>query len=491
MQKVDRCVISFCVAGTFALASQVQAQIHPTFSIDFQSATAGSGTPGPFTGIGDSWTGAAIDEGSILTPALPGPSFPNPPSIPGAGPLPTPGMMVSGVTSGVGVVPGGLGIIPTPVGVPGSVELDALSYGHDHGLELVFSVDEWAGGDNQPPFNAPDVTSEGTVGGVFDASADVFAYNGPVVRTTPPPVPIQPGNRNIIDGNGFPSPVGGLPGLGLIEVMPPGCGIGCNGDNLDALDINTLMSDVLGPIFFSLDSQFADPLELPVTNTGTAAGNGFSGSDILISAAGGVPRLYAPAAALGLDLNGFDTDDLDALILQDHGDGLYDPAVDRILFSVRRGSAVIGAPDSLYGIAIEEGDILSVPIPGGIGTPSIYIAAEALGLATVRSGTNQFTPYGDELDALDLFLKGDLDGDGFIGIADLNLILSNWNTTIPLGNPAADPDADGFVGIADLNIVLGNWNTGAPLPPGGTAVPEPTMLLTLGLFGTVLLSRRH
>ena len=29
------------------------------------------------------------------------------------------------------------------------------------------------------------------------------------------------------------------------------------------------------------------------------------------------------------------------------------------------------------------------------------------------------------------YLPGDLDGDGFVGIADLNIILSAWNQTLP------------------------------------------------------------
>jgi hypothetical protein len=78
--------------------------------------------------------------------------------------------------------------------------------------------------------------------------------------------------------------------------------------------------------------------------------------------------------------------------------------------------------DSILGLAIEEGDILTTPcvtgtpLPNGgtcVGgkTPGIFTAAEWLGLATVRSGTG--TSWGisnprygrdiwaDDLDALD------------------------------------------------------------------------------------------
>jgi hypothetical protein len=105
---------------------------------------------------------------------------------------------------------------------------------------------------------------------------------------------------------------------------------------------------------------------------------------------------------LGLDLGGFDTDDLDALIFDDaDGTATLTPP-DTIYFSVRRGSAVIGAPDSAFGVPIEEGDVLTIPTGPGL-PPALFIAAEVMGLGTVRSGTAG--PFGaDEVDALDLNL---------------------------------------------------------------------------------------
>ncbi len=66
-------------------------------------------------------------------------------------------------------------------------------------------------------------------------------------------------------------------------------------------------------------------------------------------------------------------------------------------------------------------------------------------------------------------LTGDLDGDGFVGITDLNIVLGNWNLNLPPADPLADPSGDAFVGIEDLNVVLGNWNAGTPPPPGTQA----------------------
>lgn len=69
------------------------------------------------------------------------------------------------------------------------------------------------------------------------------------------------------------------------------------------------------------------------------------------------------------------------------------------------------------------------------------------------------------------FIEGDLDGDGFVGVADLDIVLNNWNSTTP--PIAGDPSGDGFVGIADLDMVLGSWNAGTATP---VALPEPAML---------------
>ncbi len=87
-------------------------------------------------------------------------------------------------------------------------------------------------------------------------------------------------------------------------------------------------------------------------------------------------------------------------------------------------------------------------------------------------------------------LVGDLDGDGFVGITDLNIVLGAWNLSVTAGDlPAGDPSGDGFVGIEDLNTVLGNWNAGTP-PPPAAVIPEPTTLALLGISGLAMLRRQ-
>jgi hypothetical protein len=331
------------------------------------------------------------------------------------------------------------------------IEVDALSYGRDHypldnpmvAEIFSFSVDEFAtGGVTGGP---PEVASEGAFG-AGQASADVFVSFPPMplIGVPAPPGAFAKANTQLFDGDGMPSPGGiilPLPGgpaphgLGLLEPNPPTPAPGLGslpdpGDNLDALDVDDAVGGLppLFPIFYSLDAGFPDPLETPAplglgpVNSGSAAALGFSGGDILMTPGSGAPAvLYAPAGALGLDLFGFDTDDLDALVLSENGTGVFEPSVmpfapfdwgpgkpaDLVLFSVRRGSAVIGAPDSIHGVPITEGDILVPPFPGGGSPfPGIFLSADDLGLIPdpVRPGPFGLPafPTADDLDALDL-----------------------------------------------------------------------------------------
>ena len=94
-------------------------------------------------------------------------------------------------------------------------------------------------------------------------------------------------------------------------------------------------------------------------------------------------------------------------------------------------------------------------------------------LATDTAGNTGTDATTDEL-VIDTPLVGDLNGDGFVGIDDLTLVLGNWNQFIPPGDPLADPSGDGFVGIDDLSAVLGNWNAGTPpVAESSASTPEP------------------
>lgn len=378
-----------------ALITPAAAQM--TFSIDWH---------GPTVSIPDSFGGVPITEGDILGPAA---------GAPALGPLAAPGTVIPHTG------PGSLGLfggcIGHPGGTPCRVELDALSYGYTalatpNGAipaGVYFSVDEYATG--TPPAIAPSILTEAPVG---DSSADVFSNVGFL-----PPGPIPPGpsvgHVGTFDGDGLPSGSGfAYPGVGIIEPDLPFTGPVHTGDNLDALDLRSAPVGTTLPVFFSLDPTFIDPLT-GIPHTGSAAFHGVGGDDVLISPAPGVfGGVFAPAGLLGLGLLGIE-DDIDALVVGENGSGAFEPSMqpydwlgggsDMVLFSVRRGSAVIGMPDSIFGIPIEEGDILTTPLPtafGGVSPfPGIFIAAENIGLGTMRSGTAMGNT-GDDLDALDL-----------------------------------------------------------------------------------------
>jgi hypothetical protein len=91
-------------------------------------------------------------------------------------------------------------------------------------------------------------------------------------------------------------------------------------------------------------------------------------------------------------------------------------------------------------------------------------------------------------------LPGDLNADGFVGIADLNITLINWNQAVPAGSwTQGDTSGDGFVGIEDLNLVLANWNAGSPPALESLAsVPEPgTFAVGLCVIGPLLIKPKR
>lgn len=362
----------------------------------------------------DATTGAPISEADVLGPG---------PGAPAHAPLAPPGILFSGADLGLQSFPNCVG---QPPGTGCGIEVDALSRGNDAffaqspipgaAVRLAFSVDEFAVGIAQTA--APPAVWTEALGG--DVSSDVMVDLGLPPGPVPPPgqpVPPPPfGNVGMLDGDGAASASGfSYPGLGLLEPNLPTPNQASGGDNLDALDLDFSLAPIspAAPVYFSLDGGFADPLT-GLANTASAAAQGVSGAAVLRADGTGAPVVWAFPGQLGLELAAGDEDDLDALILWDNGDGVFQPSSapyqwedgssDMLLFSVRRGSSIIGRPDSLFGIPIEPGDILMPPVspagalgPGGNGNPAIFIAAEALGLATVRSG--QAALQGDDLDA--------------------------------------------------------------------------------------------
>ncbi len=389
-----------------------------TFSIDFRA---------PLKGTPDTCGGAPLTEGDILGSVNPihPPCVANWPSI---GPLPPPSIRESGGFGGLGL-PAHPPAVGLPAGVPGMVEVDALSYGRDGPALPVmppgsywFSVDGLSSG--LPTLFAPSLITEG-IFGAMEAGGDVFTDTG-LPPGPLPPFASPPGNIGAIDGDGLLSVTPfAYPGLGLREPMafppPP---LVDTGDNLDAVDVDgprTPFNGPIAPAFTPLRTYFSlDRASAPVNG-------GFACGDVLVSLPGGPPALFAPAPALGLDLiAGPNTDDLDAVAIFKVVPG---GAADMLLFSVRPGSPVVGMPDSIFGVPISPGDILTTPLPVALGGlspfPGIFIAAENIGLNTFRAGNVE-----DNLDALDVVCAPVLDCDAngvedaidiaLAGVADAN-----------------------------------------------------------------------
>ena len=88
-------------------------------------------------------------------------------------------------------------------------------------------------------------------------------------------------------------------------------------------------------------------------------------------------------------------------------------------------------------------------------------------------------------------IPGDINGDGFVGVDDLNVVLINWNQSVTKGDRLRGDLAglgDGFVGVDDLNVILINWNNGTP-PQDLANIPEPGALL-LWLAPVAMVTKR-
>lgn len=390
-------LIPLCLGS---LASATAAQAQTTFSVDHVSASDGD----------PDCTGAlTVEAGDVLRANLLG----GKPALAAPDPV-----CVS--------IPAGLGAGTLGLGLPFVADIDALSYGNDARVgmnvptgSVWFSVTRSSRGLPLPlPFE-PNVRTEWGCG---DQGASVFVDTG--LPTLPANWAASSGRHvEAIDGNGYASCTGySAPGLGLIE--PQSTGGAIDADDLDALDVD----QPGGRVYFSLDGTLTDLCE-GVTGADSAASHGFNPADVLVSdLSGAAPTLWAPALALGLDRAGAGTDDLDALAIWDNGNGFYNSlelpfewlggTADMVLFSVRNGSAVIGAMDSISGSPIEAGDILMPPFPGGVTpNPGILIPAEALGLATIRSAHGYVcmgAMVSDDLDGLDTtdFVQFDCNGNG-------------------------------------------------------------------------------
>ncbi len=314
-----------------------------------------------------------------------------------------------------------------------NLEMDDFSYGRplaqfSKTAPAYFSVDLGAGGAAGTAvaieFNAPggseacsDIFFSNYSGGNtlrFDGDGLATAPNPAVtplglyelVSAGPPPPPIPPALTSDIDGLDMRSFFMGGPG------QPPGSPTGVI---FYSLLTSSLSSGAYGPGFNGA-TIFVAP--------GTGGYDLPSGPFLPPTSPGGVPQPYANEIALGM-LPPLLGNDIDALVVFDNGDNIYQPGIDIILFSLRTNSPYLSANDPITGIALSPGDILidgmsaQILLGSPFPRPAILHTAESLGLVTLRSGS----PQDDELNALDVFVPEPASG-LLAALAAMGLILA-------------------------------------------------------------------
>ena len=184
--------------------------------------------------------------------------------------------------------------------------------------------------------------------------------------------------------------------------------------------------------------------------------------------------------------------------------------------AVSFGGDVIFTPTSTLKIEIgglDAGDDFDVlDIAGEItfgGMLQIYLIddfipseGESFAIVTYQARTGEFFPveglylgYGLYLEpsygpqslvatAIQQFLRGDADGDSFVGADDLVTVLTYWGQS-GMGQEQGDLTGDGFVGADDYVEVLTYWGSGTSPEP----IPEPATLGLLILGGMICLRR--
>lgn len=262
-------------------------------------------------------------------------------------------------------------------------ELDALS-GPNVGISIgdtfiiLFSVGRNSTGAVPPdpalvglgfPYNVQHQAERNQAAGDAFGSLTLFNRLGPLVTL---------GGRAISNNTLYlnQGDAGGVDYSAQPDISPDATNGGTTDDVKSGAYIPPVTRGVIPVIFFSVDKFSPSLTDLPGTG---------SGADIYRDTMTGSPggqSLYAGPAILGL----LPADDIDALIVFDNGDGIFNPNQDQILFSLSNQS-----PTAL----IVGGASILTSVPGG-GTFNVYCTAAQLGLAPT-----------DNLDMLELVRTSD------------------------------------------------------------------------------------
>ena len=101
--------------------------------------------------------------------------------------------------------------------------------------------------------------------------------------------------------------------------------------------------------------------------------------------------------------------------------------------------------------------------PDGDG-PSLVIINTDADYSSGSNWTASSTTHGTPGAAESASLAGDVNGDGFVGIEDLDLLLAYWGDAAASSSlaAAADLNDDGTVNSPDLSLLIANWGAGTP-----------------------------
>ena len=355
-------------------------------------------------------------------------------------------------------------------------ELDALSLlniGFDPLItwNLLFSVDRETVGTVPPdpnlvalglPFNVQDQAVKNQHAADIFMALRVFNRFGPAAPTTALRVP--PANNTLLLNQGDASgiDIGVDPDVSptvAVPPTPPQNEVDAGAGSPPAAAARLTHRGVEGAIFaFSLAQGSPSLPFLPGTQ---------SGADIYLAFITGDPNdpntfvtLYAPAPALNLG----PFDDIDALIVFDDGDLVFNPEFDQVIFSLERDSPTLGP-------LMSAADVFTTTPGGGI---NIFAPADMLGLGFTPDPNDPGTPHDDNIDMLDYVVcsnaqfcilaralgtlcgpcDGDVNGDNVVDLTDLAILLSNFDIPSGATREQGDLDGDGDVDLTDLAILL-------------------------------------
>ena len=185
-----------------------------------------------------------------------------------------------------------------------------------------------------------------------------------------------------------------------------------------------------------------------------------------------------------------------ATFFNDLGVHFWNMAPDPTLSST---GAVLADPETEYVVCAGDGGTFTVDLtaaPGKTFTAKWYDprSGELTDIGSVEGGAAD-TPFTASNNMLwILWLKaipveGDLNGDGFVGSADLDIVRDSWGQTVIAGDRfQGDASGDGLVDSDDLDIIRANWGAGLQ---EGTAVPEPSSVVLLVGSAVAIFFRRR